>query len=88
MHGQEVRGAATDIKIVKKERGLRIVRLRNPKSRLTSLGPASPTLKVVQRAMMRMGEVTCVCLPDEMMMNAAVSFAGNGTPFSHLQCNY
>ena len=45
MYGEEVR--ATDINIVEKERGLRIAQLRNPKSRLTSLGPASLTLKIV-----------------------------------------
>ena len=85
MYGEEVR--ATDIKIVKKERGLRIAQLRNPKSRLTSLGPASLTLKIVSRAMVWMGEVTCAHLPNERMLNA-ISFAGNGTLFSHLQCNH
>ena len=84
MHGEEVKGVATDIEIVEKEHGLRIARLQNPETRVTSLGPASPTPKVVHRAMMRMGQVTCVCVPDEMIMSAAISFAGNETSLSHL----
>jgi L-serine/L-threonine ammonia-lyase len=88
MHGEEVRGVATDMEIVEKEDGLRIARLRKSNTRVATLGPASPTLKVVHRAMMRMGGVTCVCVPDEMMMGAAISFTGNEAPLSHLQCNH
>ena len=88
VHGEEVKGVAKDMKIVKKEHVLRIAHLRSPKTRITSLVPASPTLKVVRRAMMRMGEVTCVCVPDEMTLSAAISFAGNETPLSHAQHNH
>lgn len=88
MHGKEVTGAAADMEIVGKKHGLRIARLRNPQTRVTSLGVASPSPKVVHKAMMRTGEVTCVCVPDEMIMNAAISFAGNETPLSHLRCDY
>ena len=88
MHGQEIRGAATDIDIEEKEHGLRIARLRNPKTRVTSLGAASPHPKVVDRAMMRTGGVVCVCVPDEMVMSTAISFAGDVTPLSYLRCDH
>ena len=58
VHGEEVKGEAKDMKIVKKEHVLRIAHLRSPRTRIASLVLASPTLKVVRRAMMRMGEVT------------------------------
>jgi len=35
---------------------------------------------------MRDGGVTYVCVPDEMMMSAAISFAGNATLLPHLRC--
>ena len=82
MHGQDVRGPATDMEVVEKKHGLRTARLRNVKTRVTSLGAAAPAPKVVHRAMMRNGEVVCICVPDEMIMSAAISFAGNETPHS------
>jgi len=81
---EEIEGMATDVKIEEIRQGSRITRLLNPKTRATSLEAASPPPKVVHRAIMRTGEVTCVCVPDEMMMSTAISFAGNTTPLSHL----
>ena len=84
MHGQEIEGVATDIDIEKIKHGSKIAHLRNPKTRVKFLGATAPSPESVSRIMMRNGEVICVCVPDEMMMSAAISFAGNATPLSHL----
>ena len=81
---EDIKGAATGMSIKKIGEGSRIARLRNPQTRATSLVATSPPPKVVSRAMMRTGEVTCVCVPDEMMMSTAISFAGDAIPLSHL----
>jgi len=83
-HIEEIKGTATDVEITEVGQGSRIAHLRSPKTRVTSPGAASPAPKVVHRAMMRSGGVTCVCVPDEMMMSAAISFAGKVTLLSHL----
>ena len=85
-HIKEIKGMAKDVNIKEIGQGSRITRLLNPKTRATSLNAASPAPKVVHSAMMRTGEVTCVCVPDEMMMSTAVSFAGNAASLSHLRC--
>ena len=88
MHGEEIQGVATDMDIKERKRGLKIAHLRNPRSRVTYPGAASPAPKVVDRAGMRIGGVICICVPDEMMMSAAVSFAGNATPLSYFCCDH
>lgn len=70
---EEIKGAVTDIDITEIGQGSKIVQLRSLKTRVTSPGAASPVLRVLDRAVMRNGGVTCVCVPDEMMMSAATS---------------
>ena len=84
---EDIKGVATDMDIVKKGRGLRIAHLRKLETRATSLGATSPAPKVVDKAIVRIGEVICVCVPDEMIMSAAISFAGKVTPLSRIQCD-
>lgn len=88
MRGQDVRWVMTDMGIAEKEHGPSIAHLRNPKTRITSLDGVSPAPKVFDRAIIRIGEAICICVPDEMMMGTAISFAGNGIPLSHLRCDY
>ena len=76
-----IKGVAVDMEIVGKETSTRIAHLRSHKTRVKSLVAPWPSKKVVDRASMRIGSVISVCVPDEMMMSAAISFAGNPTPF-------
>jgi len=81
---EDIQGVATDMDVVKKGRDSRIVHLRKLETRATSLGATSSSPKLIHDAIMRIGEVICVCVPDEMMMSAAISFAGKATSLSHL----
>jgi len=83
---EDIKGMATDMNIKEIGEGLRVAHLRSVKTCATSLAAPSPAPKTIDRAMMRTGEVTCVCVPDEMMMSTAISFAGDAIPPSHLRC--
>lgn len=48
-------------------------------SRATSLGASSPAAGIVRLALDRAGEIRCVCIPDEMAMQAVCKFAGECT---------
>jgi len=79
---------ATDVRIIEQEHGSRTADLQHLKTCVTPLRGASPAPKVVRGAAIRAGEVMYVCVRDEMMMGAAISFAGNAIPLSHLQRDY
>jgi L-serine/L-threonine ammonia-lyase len=81
----DIRGVAADMDIVEGRSGTRIAHLRSHETRATSLKAASPAPKLVSRVMQRNAGAICVCVPDEMMMSAALSFAGNVPPLSRLQ---
>jgi len=78
-----VEGVAADMEIVGKESGTRIAYIRNHKTRVKSLVAPWPPKRVLDLASMRTGSVISLCVPDEMIMSAAISFAGNPTPLSH-----
>jgi L-serine/L-threonine ammonia-lyase len=53
-----------------------LARVDELNSRATSLGASSPAAGVVKMALEREGGIKCVCVPDEMAMQTANSFAG------------
>jgi L-serine/L-threonine ammonia-lyase len=53
-----------------------LARVNKPSSRATSLGASSPSAGVVKMALEREGGIKCVCVPDELAMQTANSFAG------------
>ena len=84
---EDIKGIAADMDIVEGRSGTRIAHLRSHETHVTSLTAASPAPKIVSRAILRDAGAICVCVPDEMMMSAALSFAGNASPLSRLLCN-
>lgn len=58
------------------EHNVRLAHLTKLKSRASSLGASLPSAGVIKMALERKGGVKCVCGPDELAMQAAVSFAG------------
>ncbi|KZT11494.1 tryptophan synthase beta subunit-like PLP-dependent enzyme [Laetiporus sulphureus 93-53] len=56
-------------------------------SRATSLGASSPAAAVVKMALERSGGVESVCVPDEMIMQAALLFAEEHKMLAELACS-
>ncbi|KAM5539099.1 hypothetical protein V8D89_007322 [Ganoderma adspersum] len=58
------------------EHNVTLARLAKLNSRATSLGATSPSGAVVKKALDRSGGVKSICIPDELAMQTALSFAG------------
>ena len=59
---------------------IKLAHLTKLSSRASSLGASIPSAGVIKMALERKGGVKCVCGPDELAMQAALSFAGE---YSH-----
>ncbi|KAJ2977326.1 hypothetical protein NUW54_g11433 [Trametes sanguinea] len=64
-----------------------IAHLTTLTSKATSLGATSPSAAVVRMALDRKGGVKSVCVPDEMAMSAALSFAEDHKTLVELACS-